>query len=110
MIYAEIDGENICYAISDMGKIEVTNPKLIPLDFFDTSVIGKKYNNGVWEDGPQLEPKPTQLDEIQETQLTIMEASAEQYEQQLEKDLNNMEVQATIYEAILSLSEGGKTV
>lgn len=52
MIYAEIDGENVCYAVSDMGKIEVTNPKLIPLDFFDTSVIGKKYNNGIWEDGP----------------------------------------------------------
>ena len=63
MIYAEIDGENVCYAVSDMGKIEVTNPKLIPLDFFDTSVIGKKYNNGVWEDGPQPDPEPLSMPE-----------------------------------------------
>ena len=63
MIYAEIDGENVCYAVSDMGKIEVTNPKLIPLDFFDTSVIGKKYNNGVWEDGPQPDLEPLLMPE-----------------------------------------------
>lgn len=69
MIYAEIDGENVCYAVSDMGKIEVTNPKLIPLDFFDTSVIGKKYNNGVWEDGPQSEPEP--LSKPEQTILDI---------------------------------------
>lgn len=49
------------------------------------------------------EPKPTQLDTITETQLIIMEAMAEQYEESLERDITNMEVQATIYEAILEL-------
>ena len=39
----------------------------------------------------------------QETQLIMMEAMADQYEEGLERDLNNMEVQATIYEAILEL-------
>lgn len=59
---------------------------------------------------PFLVIEQTQLDIIQESvssnensQLTIMEALAEQYEENLEKDLNNMEVQATIYETILEL-------
>lgn len=40
---------------------------------------------------------------IAEQNLIIMEAIATQYEEQQEKDLNNAEVQATIYEAILEL-------
>ena len=48
-------------------------------------------------------PQPTQLDKIQTAQLTIMAAMADQYEESLEKDLRNMDVQATIYEAILEL-------
>lgn len=50
---------------------------------------------------PNLEP--TQLDRIEEQQLILMEAQAEQYEQNLENRLNDMEVQATLYEAILAL-------
>ena len=46
---------------------------------------------------------PTQLDNIEATQLTIMTAMAEQYEESLERELTNMEVQATIYEAILEM-------
>lgn len=49
------------------------------------------------------ESLPTQLDNIETTQLTIMTAMAEQYEESLERELTNMEVQATIYEAILEL-------
>lgn len=52
-------------------------------------------------------PAPTvieqKMDATQETQLIMMEAMADQYEEQLERELNNMEVQATIYEAILEL-------
>ena len=50
-----------------------------------------------------IEPEPTQLDIIQEQQLIIMTAQADQYEQNLENRLNDMEVQATLYEAILEL-------
>lgn len=48
-------------------------------------------------------PEPTQFDRIEEQQLILMEAQAEQYEQNLENRLNDMEVQATLYEAILAL-------
>lgn len=50
-----------------------------------------------------IEPEPTQLDRIEEQQLIIMTAQADQYEQNLENRLNDMEVQATMYEAILEL-------
>lgn len=49
----------------------------------------------------------TQLDSIEQTQLLIMEAMADQYEQRLETDLMMMDAQATTFEAVLSLSEGG---
>ncbi len=51
--------------------------------------------------------KPDKISVVQETQLTIMESMAEQYEEGLERDLQNKEVQATIYEAIMALQEGG---
>lgn len=55
------------------------------------------------EPQPTPEPEPTQLDRIEEQQLTIMEALADQYEQQQEANLVNMEVQATIYEELLAI-------
>ena len=58
---------------------------------------------------PEPESQPlTQLDEISNTQLTIMEAMADQYEQNLQNQLTNMEVQATIYETLLE--QGGTTI
>lgn len=52
------------------------------------------------------EPQPTQLDNIEQTQLMIMEAMADQYEQRLETDLMMMDAQATTFEAVLALTEG----
>lgn len=114
MVYAQINDENICIAVSNLsGKVLADN--LIPLEVFDTSILGKKYNNGVWEDVPQPEPEPepSQLDKIEEqvygnndNDIIIMEAIADQYEQTEEYRLNDMEVQATIFESVLALSEG----
>lgn len=58
------------------------------------------------EEPKEAEPEPTQLDKIEENQLMLMEAMADQYEQGLEQDLINMEVQATIYEAVMTLGGG----
>ena len=84
---------------------EVNKPDMILIDD-DFDITNKKYINGEWVEytpEPLPLPKPTQLDEIQEQQLIIMTAQADQYEQNLENRLNDMEVQATLYEAILSL-------
>lgn len=52
---------------------------------------------------PEPEQEPTQLDNIEESQLIIMEALADQYEQSVETELTNMEVMATIYEQLLAM-------
>lgn len=56
---------------------------------------------------PELEPL-TPLEEISNTQLTMMEAMADQYEQNLKSQITSMEVQATIYETLLDI-QGGTT-
>ena len=62
--YAQIDENNICIAVSDLsGKVTADN--MLRLDTYDTSLLGKKYNNGVWEEVPKPEPEPTQLDRIE---------------------------------------------
>ena len=62
--YAQIDENNICIAVSDLsGKVTAGN--MLRLETYDTSLLGKKYNNGVWEEVPKPEPEPTQLDRIE---------------------------------------------
>lgn len=52
---------------------------------------------------PVIIKPPTQSDRIEESQLIIMEAIADQYEQGLANRLDDMEVQATIYETLLEM-------
>ena len=49
LYYAEIDENNICISILDTPEEITDNPKMILTDTYDLSVLGKKYNNGVWE-------------------------------------------------------------
>ena len=44
--------------------------------------------------------------EIQSNQLILMEAIATQYEEHIENRINDMEVQATIYETLLEMQGG----
>ena len=69
--------------------------------------IGMQYIDGEFV-GEYIAPITPKTDaelirEVSRSQLVIMEAMAEQYEESLVRDLNNMETQATIYEAILEL-------
>lgn len=65
-IYAEIDENNICKAVSDLSG-EVIADTMIPLDSYDISLLGKRYNNGEWleVEQPEIEPEPSQLDRIE---------------------------------------------
>lgn len=102
--YAIINSNGEMTAVSNLTG-QVNKPDMILIDSgFD--ITNKKYVNGEWieyEPEPLPTPEPTQLDIIQEQQLIIMTAQADQYEQNLENRLNDMEVQATLYEAILEL-------
>lgn len=74
-IYAELDENNICKAVSDLsGKVD--KPTMIPLETYDVSLLGKKYDNGEWLEVEQPEPakpEPTQLDRIEATVNSIAE-------------------------------------
>lgn len=74
--YAQIDESNICIAVSDLSG-PVTADNMLRLETYDISLLGKKYNNGVWEDMPQPEPEPTQLDRIEE-QIKVSYTEAQQ--------------------------------
>ena len=103
MFYAQIDVKGVCTGIAELsGKVEV--PELIELDSYDLSLLGKKYAAGEWIElppKPEPVPEPTQTDRIEEQNLNIMTAMAEMYEEAQANRLDDMEVQATIYEAIL---------
>lgn len=62
--YAQIDKNNICFATANLDDEIIVPDNWITVD--SETVIGKKYNNGEWEEVPQPEPEPTQLDRIEE--------------------------------------------
>lgn len=91
--------ENYCIWIDE--EIDYTQSK----EGYQT-VMYLNENNTIqyeFEKTVNIKPEPSQLDEIQEQQIIIMTAQADQYEQSVSNRLNDMEVQATLYEAILSL-------
>lgn len=47
--YAQINSEGICIGIADLSG-ECTDSNVIQIEFFNVDILGKKYNNGVWED------------------------------------------------------------
>ena len=48
--YAEINENNICTALLDTPTEITDNARMILTDTYDLSVLGKKYNNGKWEE------------------------------------------------------------
>ena len=83
--YAQIDENNICIAVSDLtGKVTADN--MLRLETYDTSLLGKKYNNGVWEEVPKPEPEPTQLDRIElQVKTSYAEAQNQEVDQYTEE-------------------------
>ncbi len=63
--YAQLNEENICIGVSQLSGV-VSNPLMIALSNMDTSLVGKKYNSGLWEEAEQ--PKIL-LSEAEQTQL-----------------------------------------
>jgi hypothetical protein len=108
--YAIINEEGIVYGVSQLAGEVIQSDMILISDDFD--VINKKYVNGEWVDYtpepiPETIVEPTNS-EIAQTQLTMMEAMADQYEQNLKSQITSMEVQATIYETLLDI-QGGTT-
>ena len=68
--YSEINENNVCIAVLDTPTEITDNPKMILTDTYDLSVLGKKYNNGVWETvETSTEYTPTETELIQAEML-----------------------------------------
>lgn len=70
--YAQIGDDGICFAVSSLSGI-VENPHLIRLDIYDESLLGKKYEDGTWQEMPQPE---SQAQELSDTERAIFETQA----------------------------------
>lgn len=58
VIYAQLNENNICEGISQLsGKVVADH--MIELEAADDSLIGKRYNNGVWEEVEPTESEPS---------------------------------------------------
>ncbi len=85
--YAQLDENDICFTVMDSGGKLQTSDKIIRLESYDLSLLGKRYNNGVWEDVEQpeseAEPEITQLDRIEailnEDKNEIIETAIDEY-------------------------------
>ena len=54
MFYAEINQDNICFALLETDN-EINKPTMIQIESMNTNVLGRKYENGEWID---VEPEP----------------------------------------------------
>lgn len=101
MFYAEINKNGKCFHVTQ-NRLPLSDTVVVTED---ENVIGKIWNGEKFIDDPTVpEPEaPTQLDTIEESQLIIMEALAEQYELNEERYIDDLEIKAEIYEAILEM-------
>ena len=75
--YAQINSENICFAVSYLSGEVIAND-MIRLSAEDEP-LGKKYNNGTWEElppQPTPEPEPTQLDRIEANTQNLLSSNS----------------------------------
>lgn len=71
LYYAQLNENNICIGVSQLSG-EVISPDMILLQSYDAPLLGKKYNNGIWEDMPTPEPIPTDQETINASLMATM--------------------------------------
>jgi hypothetical protein len=69
MFYAEVNSNNICSGILETPN-KITKDTMIQIDSYDTSLLGKKYNNGTWEETESKE----ETDDVSDSELFQAEA------------------------------------
>ena len=87
--YAQIDENNICFAVTQAAA-EIESSNMIPIQGLDTELLGKKWTGEGWEEAPapeeSQEPEeppeyPNRIAQIQEQNLILMSALADLYEE-----------------------------
>lgn len=72
--YAEVDENNICFSVV-CGENKTNSPNLILISNYDLSILGKKYNDGKWE---EIQSKPRinlQTKILNETDQAILDTA-----------------------------------
>lgn len=55
--YAQINAQNVCFAVTQTAG-EIIQDDMLRIDSYDTSLLNKIWENGVWVDPPEPEPMP----------------------------------------------------
>lgn len=123
-MYAVLNEQNKCIAVTNFTTGE-NNYILIEDEKLHSTYFLNKYYDSTQKifyqktepNNEDLMNKLLQLDKIEEqvysnneNNIILMEAMADQYEQTEQYRINDMEVQATIFETVLALSGGGTAV
>ena len=69
--YAKLNEDNICIGVSQLSG-EVNLPSMILLETYDVTLLGKRYNDGVWEEVEQtnsVRQEPTEQEFLQAEML-----------------------------------------
>ena len=70
--YAQLNDKGICVAVSQLSQ-KVERENMIGLESYDTTLCGKKYNKGKWEEvyTEPLEPEPTLSSEELQAEILL---------------------------------------
>ena len=70
--YAELNEQKICTGIKQVAS-EMTEINIVPIDTYDISLLGQRYNNGTW-DSVEISPEPL-LVTLTETEQAILDTA-----------------------------------
>lgn len=93
LYYAQLDADNICFTISKVPQ-KMYADNIVLLKEYDISVLGKRYQNGIWEEVSE-EPQPPSDTEIIMQALTdseIRELEQQQGQEMLAQQLTDIEI------------------
>lgn len=98
MYYAQIDPESkICIAVHQMAEYHDDN--YISIEFYNTNCLGMVWNGEEFVENPNPPEEPTVEPEVvppSDTELSIMEAIADNYEATQEVKQGNLDIMSAI--------------
>ncbi|WMI80892.1 hypothetical protein [Anaerotignum sp. MB30-C6] len=93
--YAQLDENNICIGVSQLSG-KVNHSLMISIDSYDNMLMGKKYNNGAWEEieHPKPTPGPTDMELLMQanTDAELRDLEIQQGQEMLAQQMTDIEL------------------